>query len=84
VAYQALELGDETVARYATAWGGSRLVIEPNAARLGGSRAGTGMVKVPGDAEWATDPIASRLKDRASLELRQSVVRLAAEAQRKP
>jgi hypothetical protein len=39
--------------------------------------------KVPGDSEWATDPIASRLKDRASTELRQSVVRLAVEAQNK-
>ena len=39
--------------------------------------------KVPGDSEWATDPIVSRLKDRASPELRQSVVRFAAEAQSK-
>jgi hypothetical protein len=39
--------------------------------------------KVPGDSEWATDPIASRLKDRASPELRQSVVRLAEDAQRR-
>jgi hypothetical protein len=39
--------------------------------------------KVPGETEWATDPIASRLKERASPELRQSVVRFAAEAQSK-
>ncbi len=39
--------------------------------------------KVPGETEWATDPIASRLKDRASPDLRQSVVRFVTEAQRK-
>ena len=39
--------------------------------------------KVPGDSEFATDPIASRLKDRASPELRQSIVRFAADAQSK-
>ena len=31
--------------------------------------------KVPGDSEWATDPIVFRLNDRASPELRQSVLR---------
>jgi hypothetical protein len=40
-------------------------------------------IKVPVEGEWATDPIANRLKDRASPELRQSVVRFAAEAQTK-
>jgi hypothetical protein len=39
--------------------------------------------RVPDESVWATDPIASRLKDRASPELRQSVVRLATEAQSK-
>jgi hypothetical protein len=39
--------------------------------------------KVPSQTEWTTDPIASRLKDRASPELRQSVLRFAAEAQSK-
>ena len=39
--------------------------------------------EVPGETEWATDPIASRLKDRTSPELRQSVLRFAAEAQSK-
>jgi len=39
--------------------------------------------RVPDESVWATDPIASRLKDRASPELRQSVSRLAAEAQSK-
>ena len=35
--------------------------------------------KGPGESDWARDPIASRLKDRASPELRQSVIRFAAE-----
>jgi len=39
--------------------------------------------KVPSETEWATNPIASRLKDRASPELRQTVVRFAADAQSK-
>jgi hypothetical protein len=39
--------------------------------------------RVPGDAEWATDPIASRLKDRTSPALRQNIMRFAAEAQSK-
>jgi hypothetical protein len=79
VAYQALELGDETVARYATAWAEAALLsnrMQRTWAEAMLDRYG----KVPGDSEWATDPIASRLKDRASPELRQSVVRFAAEA----
>ena len=83
VAYQALELGDETVARYATAWAEAAL-LSNRMQRAWAEAVLDRYGKVPGDAEWATDPIASRLKDRASLELRQSVVRLAAEAQRKP
>jgi hypothetical protein len=82
VAYQALELGDETVARYATAWAEAALLsnrMQRTWAEAMLDRYG----KVPGDSEWATDPIASRLKDRASPELRQSVVRFAAEAQTK-
>ena len=39
--------------------------------------------KVPGDSEWAADPIVSRLNDRASSEVRQSLIRFAAEAQSK-
>jgi hypothetical protein len=39
--------------------------------------------KVPSETEWAQDPIASRLKTGASSELWQSVLRFAAEVQRK-
>ena len=52
---------------------------ESDAACLGGSDARK-YGKVPGETEWATDPIAFRLKDQASQELRQSVLRFAAEA----
>jgi hypothetical protein len=82
VAYQALELGDETVARYATAWVDSALAsdrMQRTWAEAMLDRYG----KVPGDSEWATDPIVSRLKDRASPDLRQSVMRLAEDAKRK-
>jgi hypothetical protein len=39
--------------------------------------------KLPGDAEWATDPISSALGHRMSPELRQSVMRFAVEANEK-
>ena len=82
VAYQALEVGDETVARYATAWAESALAsnrMQRTWAEAMLDRYG----KVPGDTEWATDPIASRLNDWASPELRQSVMRLAEDVKRK-
>jgi hypothetical protein len=79
VAYQALDLGDGTLAGYTTAWAEAALTsnrMQRTWAEAMLDRYG----KVPGDTEWATDPIASRLKDRASLELRQGVMRFAAEA----
>jgi hypothetical protein len=39
--------------------------------------------KVPGDSEWAADPIASRLRERLSQELRQAVLRMAEDVMRK-
>jgi hypothetical protein len=82
VAYQAVELGDEAVARYATAWVASALASDRMRRTLADAmldRYG----RVPGDSEWATDPIVSRLNDRASPELRQSVMRFAAEVESK-
>jgi hypothetical protein len=38
--------------------------------------------KVPDESVWSTDPIASRLNDKVSSELRQSVQRFATEAQK--
>ena len=82
VAYQGLELGDETISRYTAAWTDSALAsscmqrawAEAMFVRYG---------KVPDESVWVTDPIASRLKDQASPELRQSVLRLVTDAQRK-
>lgn len=82
VAYQALELGDETVARYATAWAQS--VLTSNRMQRAWAEAMLDKYgKVPGETEWATDPIAFRLKDQSSQELRQSVLRFAADAKSK-
>jgi hypothetical protein len=82
VAYSAVDLGDPVVARYATEWAGSAMAstrtqrawAEAMVARYG---------RVPDESVWATDPIASQLKDRAAPELRQSILRFAAEAQSK-
>jgi hypothetical protein len=81
-AYQALDLGDGTVTGYTIAWAETALTsnrmqrtwAEAMVVRYG---------KVPDESVWATDVIASRLKDRASPELRQSVQRFATEAQKK-
>ena len=78
VAYRGLELGNEAVSRYTVAWMESALAsnrMQRTWAEAMLDRYG----KVPGDTEWATDPIASQLKDRASPELRQGVMRFAAE-----
>ena len=82
VAYQALDLGDGTVTGYTTAWAESALASN----RMQRAWAEAMLDKygrVPDESVWDTDPIASRLKDRASPELRQSVVRFATEAQSK-
>jgi hypothetical protein len=82
VAYQALELGDETVARYATAWAESVLTSN-RMQRIWAEAMLDKYGEVPSETVWATDAIAFRLKDRASPELRQNVVRFATEAQSK-
>jgi len=82
VVYQALDLGDGAVAGYTTAWAEAALLSN----RMQRTWAEAMIVrygKVPDESVWATDPIASRLKDRASPELRQSVFQLATEAQSK-
>ena len=82
VAYRGLELGNEAVSRHTVAWVASALASD-RMRRTWAEAMLDRYGKVPGDPEWATDPIASRLKDRASPELRQSVGRFAAEVQRK-
>jgi hypothetical protein len=82
VAYGGLEQGDEAVARQVMAWTETALVsnrrqrawAEAMVMRYG---------KVPDESVWTTDPIASRLKNGASPELRQSMLRFATEAQKK-
>src|ERR1035438_3319066 len=82
VVYRGLEIGDEAVSRQMAAWVESALASNTMQRRWAEAmldRYG----KVPGDSEWATDPVVSGLKHGASTELRQRVVRLAVEAQSK-
>jgi hypothetical protein len=83
VAYQALDLGDGTVAGYTTMWAEAALTSDRMQRVWAEAMLDRYGKVVPSETEWAQDPIASRLKDRASPELRQSVVRFAAEAQSK-
>jgi len=82
VVYRGLEIGDEAVSRRMAAWVESALAsntMQRTWAEAMLDRYG----KVPGDSEWATDPIVSRLNGQASPGLRRSVMRLATEVQRK-
>jgi len=82
VGYRGLEMGDESVSRYIAAWAESALAsnrmqrawAEAMLKRYG---------RVPSDSEWGEDPIASRLTNGASPELRQNILRFVTEAQRK-
>ena len=82
VAYRGLEMGHESVSRYTAAWAESALASD-RMQRVWAEAMLDRYGKVPGETEWATDPIASQLKNRASPEFHQSVLRFAAEAQRK-
>jgi hypothetical protein len=82
VAYQALDMGDSTVARHTTAWAESALASD-RMQRAWAEALLDRHGKVPGDAEWTADPIASRLSDRASPEFRRTVLRMAEDALRK-
>ena len=82
VVYRGLDIGDETVSRHMAAWVESALASN-NMQRAWAEAMLDKYGKVPGEIEWATDPIASRLKDQSSQELRQSVLRFAAEAKSK-
>lgn len=82
VAYRGLEIGDEAVSRRIAAWAESALA-SAHMQRAWAESLVDRYGKVPGESEWAKDPLFSRLKDRPSLDLRQSVARLAPDAQRK-
>jgi hypothetical protein len=82
LAYWGLQMGNETVARCTTTWAESALASN----RMQRSWAEAMLdryLTAPDESVWVTDPIASRLKDQASPELRQNILRLAAEAQSK-
>ena len=82
LAYSSLQMGDETVAEYSTAR--AEAALTSNRMRRASAEAMLDRYgKVPSETECAKDPITSRLKTRASPELRQSVLHFAAEAQRK-
>jgi hypothetical protein len=80
VAYKGLTLGDEPVSRRIAAWAESALA-STRMQRAWAEAMLDRYASVPDESAWATDPIASRLSDRASPELRQSVLHFAADAQ---
>ena len=82
VAYRGFEIDDETVSRHISAWAESALA-SPRVQRAWAESLLERYGKVPGESELASDPIAFRLKNGPSPELRQNVVRFATEAQRR-
>jgi hypothetical protein len=82
VAYDGLAIGDSAISRRTMQW------VESASASNRMQRAWADALldrygRVPGDVEWATDPVASQLRDRVSAELRKRIVSLAEDAQRK-
>jgi hypothetical protein len=82
VAYRGLELGNEAVSRHTLAWVKSALASD-RMQRMWAEAMLDRYGKVPRDSEWAMDPIASRLTDRESPELRRAVLSLAEDGMRK-
>jgi hypothetical protein len=79
VAYQALEIGDDAITRLTIAWSESALASDRMKQRLAEAmldRYG----KVPGQAEWAQDPLASRLESQNASRLKERVTTFAADA----
>jgi hypothetical protein len=82
VAYDGLALSNEAISQYTMQWVPSAL--ESNRMQRAWADALLSRYrKVPGDAEWAADPIASRLSDRVSAEFRKRIAPLVEDAQRK-
>lgn len=82
VAYRGLEIGDAAISGRIAEW--SLSALKSNRMQRAWAEALLNRYgKVPGDSEWATDPIVSRLNDRASSEVRQSVLRFVTESQSK-
>jgi hypothetical protein len=82
LAYRAAARRETIVQGAAAHWVNSRIGFAHFQQRLGEAmldRYG----RVPGDLEWATDPIASRLKDQGSSQLRSNILRFATQAQNK-
>jgi hypothetical protein len=82
IAYRGLGIGDPAVARYAVAWSASALSSD-RMKHLWSEALLDRLGKVPDQAEWARDPLASRLPNAPDERLRQTVVRYAADAQKK-
>jgi len=82
VAYGGLALGSEAISQRTMQWVKSALAsnkMQHHWAESLLNRYG----EVPDDSEWAADPIASRLSDRVSPELRRTVLNLADDIRRK-
>jgi hypothetical protein len=82
IAYRAFDMGDEAVAGKVLEWAESAL--KSDSKRRSWAEAMLNRYgKPPVESDWEKDPIASRLKNGASVEMRQIVLGFAADAQRK-
>ena len=82
VVYDGLAMDDTAISRLTMQWVESALA----SSRMQRKWAEALLIrygKVPDDSEWANDPLASRLKDQASPELRRTILSLAEDAKRK-
>jgi hypothetical protein len=82
VAYEGLQMDNEAISRHVVAWVESALPSN-RMQRAWAEALLNRYGKVPDDSAWATDPIASRLNDRVTPELRKSLRLMAEEAQQK-
>jgi hypothetical protein len=82
VLYDGLAIGDGVISRRTMQWVVSALASK-RMQRAWAEALLDRYRKVPSDAEWATDPIVSRLSDRTSPELRPTILGIAEDASRK-
>jgi hypothetical protein len=82
VAYRAFEIGDDAINRHTSAWSESALASD-RMKRLWAEAMLDRYGRVPDPADWAQDPLASRLTNRSLEQLRASVLRYAVETRDK-
>lgn len=76
LAYRGLQMGDEAVARSTTTW--AKAALTSNRMQRAWAEAMIAEYgRVPGDGEWANDPIASRIRPSQRQQLKENVLRFA-------